>query len=231
MKSDEVKKAHELLDAAIEDEGPFDGVIGFSQGAALALSYLLQHEIERPHESQPFRFAVFFSGFIPISPDPDFGAEYFAAYSKYYAGRPMLEAVEEVGAKHTKAPKHRAALLLPGKKAALVKEVVDAVWYAAEAGAASGLIQRRWDDSKGVEGFPRVFHPLAMKERVSIPTVHVIGRADPFHRHVHIPRRLCCKSLARVVEHPGGHEVPRAAVDLRMTVAAVEWAVERTRFC
>ena len=53
-----------------DEQGPFDGCIGFSQGAAMAA--LLCATCERA-----FRFAVFFGGFTPRSPDvaPLFAAE------------------------------------------------------------------------------------------------------------------------------------------------------------
>ena len=52
------------LSRYIAEEGPFDGVIGFSQGAALASTYLIQ-QAEQP---SPFRCAVFFSGGRPFDP-------------------------------------------------------------------------------------------------------------------------------------------------------------------
>ena len=50
----------------MEEEGPFDGIIGFSQGAALAATYLLRFSQEKPHEPLPFKCAIFFSGGVPI---------------------------------------------------------------------------------------------------------------------------------------------------------------------
>lgn len=40
-----------------------------SQGASLAISYLLQHHIENPELPPPFRFAVLFTPGIVVSPD------------------------------------------------------------------------------------------------------------------------------------------------------------------
>lgn len=57
-----------LLDALsdlseyIESEGPFDGIIGFSQGAALAATYIAQYEsLNKDHlyHELPFKCAVF----------------------------------------------------------------------------------------------------------------------------------------------------------------------------
>jgi predicted esterase len=41
----------------MDSEAPFDGVMGFSEGAAVALSLLAMHErLLNDHESSPFRF-------------------------------------------------------------------------------------------------------------------------------------------------------------------------------
>ncbi|KAI0015068.1 serine hydrolase-domain-containing protein [Xylariomycetidae sp. FL0641] len=58
------------LETLVDEEGPFDGVMGFSQGAALAAS-LIVHKMrkasrtERQRQRPVFRFAVFFCGGIP----------------------------------------------------------------------------------------------------------------------------------------------------------------------
>ncbi|KAF9094576.1 Ovarian cancer-associated protein 2 [Mortierella sp. GBA35] len=59
------------LREVLEKQGPFDGVMGFSQGASMAS--LLQLLLERPHLSpvmagckhDPFKFAIIVSGFEP----------------------------------------------------------------------------------------------------------------------------------------------------------------------
>jgi pimeloyl-ACP methyl ester carboxylesterase len=60
--ADELESTREEVRRVIEDEGPFDGLIGFSQGAALAASLILQHSAE----SNPLvKCAIFFSGALP----------------------------------------------------------------------------------------------------------------------------------------------------------------------
>ncbi|KAF9910278.1 Ovarian cancer-associated protein 2 [Lobosporangium transversale] len=63
------------LRSVLEKEGPFDGVMGFSQGASMAS--LLQLLLERPYLSpimsgcrhDPFKFAIIVSGFEPRDPE------------------------------------------------------------------------------------------------------------------------------------------------------------------
>ncbi|KAI4146671.1 MAG: hypothetical protein LQ340_005849 [Diploschistes diacapsis] len=54
------------LSAYVEQEGPFDGAIAFSQGASLVSTYLLQFTRQKPGEPLPFRCAIFFAGARPF---------------------------------------------------------------------------------------------------------------------------------------------------------------------
>ncbi|KAF9379651.1 hypothetical protein CPB97_008846 [Podila verticillata] len=80
------------LREVLEKQGPFDGVMGFSQGASMAS--LLQVLLERPHLSeimkdcthQPFKFAIIVSGFEPRD------AEKMTWYTNQY---PVLKAKDD----------------------------------------------------------------------------------------------------------------------------------------
>ncbi|CAO3568016.1 unnamed protein product [Mortierella alpina] len=75
----------------LEKQGPFDGVMGFSQGASMAS--ILQLLLERPHLSPvmatckhaPFKFAIIVSGFEPRD------AEKLSWYTNRY---PVVEALD-----------------------------------------------------------------------------------------------------------------------------------------
>jgi hypothetical protein len=68
---DSCEEAYELLYSVIEEEGPFDGVLGFSHGATLAFQFLLQHAKKNPLEPDfaLFRCAVFMAGPPPFGED------------------------------------------------------------------------------------------------------------------------------------------------------------------
>lgn len=68
---DGVRAAHELVHEFMEEHGPFQGILGFSQGAALAASILLHHRKTQPHEPDLFDVAVFISASLPFDPDSD----------------------------------------------------------------------------------------------------------------------------------------------------------------
>jgi len=57
------KQAMEFVQDIIVEDGPFDGIMGFSQGAALALALLLQHSTDHPLDPAYAicKFAIFFS--------------------------------------------------------------------------------------------------------------------------------------------------------------------------
>jgi predicted esterase len=66
-----IEAAFDLIDGILEDEGPFDGILGFSHGATLAAAFLLHHTATRPQSPPwgPFRCAVFIAGLAPFEED------------------------------------------------------------------------------------------------------------------------------------------------------------------
>ncbi|KAL4936565.1 serine hydrolase FSH [Aspergillus oleicola] len=68
---EEVRSAHRYLVSVIEEDGPYDGVVGFSEGAALAASVLLSSESS---SSQPhFKIAILFNSVVPFVPCEQMG--------------------------------------------------------------------------------------------------------------------------------------------------------------
>lgn len=70
----EVSKVHDYVRGVQAKSGPYDGVIGFSEGAALAAALLLEDasNIDRRHTPM-FRFAVFVNAVDLISPSSKLG--------------------------------------------------------------------------------------------------------------------------------------------------------------
>jgi predicted esterase len=58
-----VDRSLERILKVVDERGPFDGVLGFSQGAAMAALLCL-----RPPRRPPFRYAILVSGFVPRDP-------------------------------------------------------------------------------------------------------------------------------------------------------------------
>ncbi|KAL4867996.1 serine hydrolase FSH [Aspergillus spectabilis] len=68
---------------------PFDAVIGFSQGAALAAGMLLHQQIEDPKAPPLFRAAMFICSPLPFACVPDYGIDV-----RRYFGVKLLEGCE-----------------------------------------------------------------------------------------------------------------------------------------
>ena len=62
---DQVAAAFDLIWDTIAEEGPFDGIVGFSQGAALASSFLLS-DVRSKSPQNPFKCAIFFCASMPF---------------------------------------------------------------------------------------------------------------------------------------------------------------------
>jgi len=62
-----IEEQHRFIMDIVAEEGPFDGVMGFSQGASLAASILIHHQIETPWLPPPFRVAIFLCATYPHS--------------------------------------------------------------------------------------------------------------------------------------------------------------------
>ncbi|KAJ6786546.1 hypothetical protein PWT90_07547 [Aphanocladium album] len=263
LSSPAVKKAHDFIYEVIEDEGPFDGVLGLSQGASLAMSILLHHEIHHPDKPPPFKFGVFICCVVVSSPDQNFNAKYITKYSKLYnedkkepstkakrndAKEPPssdedLADSEVTGEelylsqngkkispeKRKSAPRHRSMLLLRGQRQALVNELVELVQEVTAMDPTPKKYEDKWKTADA-DDFPRLFHPLTVKQRVQIPTVHVQGKQDPLMRHGALAAKLCDKKQSKVIAFEGGHAGPSTFADHRAVATAIEWAMQNIMY-
>lgn len=214
-------EAHELIAETIEEQGPFDGVLGFSQGGSLALSYLLQHEIDSPGTPPPFKFAVLFSSIVAFSADEAFAADVIDSMSEKELS--ALSAFPDVDWSQL-APNPRA----------LCETLAQAVGSAKRGGFISaGTDEGYFSRGDHHSAIPRVMHPTLFKERVRIPTVHFTGKKDSqlLVQLSGLMQEVCDKKTMRVVEHSAGHDIPRKPDDTRAAAAAIEWARDQYNFC
>lgn len=65
LPSSGIHDAFEHINREVAEKGPFDAVMGFSQGAALAAAILVHHTKTNPTSPPPFRAAVFLCGGSP----------------------------------------------------------------------------------------------------------------------------------------------------------------------
>lgn len=212
----DIRDALDDLQHFIETSGPFDGVLGFSQGASIAVAYLMDHQLRHPEAAPPFDFAVLFSSVASFSPDP-------ASHESIVAS---LVGTEEGRAAVENFPRGDFSTLPP--KARIYTEHL-ALAYAVgrEIGALThddDLAIFRSGDPNQV---PRLLHPLLTPHRIRVPTVHVTGRADlpAMLEQSRLVCELCDQSSARVYRHDGGHSLPVKPKDVKAVVAAIDWAI------
>lgn len=134
----------------IEEEGPFDAILGFSHGATLAYQFLANHAKMHPLDPpfQLFRCAIFLCGLHPFKDD---GSQ-------------------------------------------LVYE-------------------------EGLDGLVR------------LPTLHVVGKNDPFFKSSVDLYRLCDKDVSQVIYHDQEHNIPVGVENTRVITKAIKDLDTRVIFC
>lgn len=226
-----IQAAHDYIYTIIDEEGPFDGVMAFSQGAALAISILLQHEIDNSEQPPPFNFAIIFSSFVVVSPDKNFAQKEFES-----ASQNNKEAVLRgfYGIKLSEAQNGSTQGDSVDAYAKAVEAVV--VEYADIVGSTirtiAGPHVRNDSDiptelSGGLESIPRIYHPAIMTERVTVPAIHIVGRNDPFRKQSDLAIRLFAKGT-KIVQHSGNHDVPKLDREIRAAVTATKLIIQRS---
>ena len=77
------------------------------------------------------------------------------------------------------------------------------------------------DESSSDDGPPKVHNPREIyyqmyhasvdRIRINVPTANILGRQDQWRLHSKDLVDLCARDLTTLVEHDGGHEIPRSA--------------------
>jgi hypothetical protein len=232
-----VGRAHALIEEALETDGPFDGMLGFSQGAGLAMSYLLHQRINSPHIPSEFKFGIFFSTSSLQSSDPEYKRTEIMA---------LLEALNE---EHTlafhdlimsptttqkdfvDAPLTKA---LPPSQQKLMFQLgwsLNVAWQTRDGSKITDeveVLDQFRENTVSRELFPRFYHAVYTSERLGIPTVHSWGRNDSeaLKGSAALGLELCSDGHAVCVPHAGRHEIPAK----REEVVAVANAIEKAAF-
>ncbi|KAJ6788508.1 hypothetical protein PWT90_01622 [Aphanocladium album] len=202
-------EAVECLEDILETEGPFDGVFGFSQGAALTLSYLYQQQASE--SPVPVKFACLFSTAMPCSPDAEMGDSIISS----------LQAL-----KYDITDRERQQELAEDEQ-----EFVE-VLQKTIVGAAIDNSLLPWIDMDVYrygerDAIPRVMYPSLLAEKIQIPTVHVWGQNDFEYmiRMAEVARSICEESRAKTVLHAGLHDIPKKQPEIKAVLRTIDWAM------
>ena len=223
---EQVAEAHDLVNEVIEEDGPFDGIMGFSQGAALAASLILQRQTDHPTEPAQFRFAIFMCGMLPCSPYAQFNDHLLDGFRRTVTDVPMSAAEE----------KDRLRL---ARKA----YANDIEWTGAVAGAfhpkcsqATGeefiavLESLRSSKNRLTESLPASYHPAWDPIRIEIPTAHIVGAKDPWNPLSLLLKQMCTEEKSKLYDHRGGHEIPRSETVAIAIKDCIIWASDKASF-
>jgi pimeloyl-ACP methyl ester carboxylesterase len=223
----EVQDALSWLDQFVEENGPFDGVFGFSLGSALAIAYILDRQ--QRHASPPFSFAVFFSPIFVASPDAGYCTDLLAR---------MLD--DDHAAFRAAFPDGDFAPLLdvgtssPGDSvpAAAKRTFAEYLQTVLSMHSTMGMIlpNTRLDFFSGgrLDAIPRLLHPLLTKSRVRIPVVYVTGGKDSpaIAEQSRVAKDLCMAPMTQVYKHARGHDIPFQKSDVQAIVSLIEITTE-----
>lgn len=203
--------AIEHLESTIDELGPFDGVLGFSQGAALALSYIYDQQVRG--EPLPFKFALCFSSVLAFSPDPACAQSVIrrlcARRRDFTTTVPVDDArlsLDELVLSNV-----LMRVVMPAKKHKALIPDHDLSVYTHGDGTTA----------------PRLMLSQLLGDKIRIPTIHVSGKRDvDFLRDMSaIGRELCEGKLMKTLEHSGSHQPPQKEVEVKAAVRAMEWAI------
>lgn len=209
-----LREAHNWVREYVKRNGPYDAVMGFSQGcslvATMALYYAFDGHDDQDGEGFPFRAAVFICGGVPLYALRDMGLD-------------VSDRAEEIN-KETGALLNGTAGKLSTFAAdtTLVKRGVglwdgngDALIHDPDPGNRPGR-----EDVFGLDftGFPDW-------ARIGIPTVHVYGCKDP-RWPAGIQLAEFCPDRVEF-DHGGGHDIPRLSGVSERIAELVKGVIER----
>ncbi|KAJ5757118.1 uncharacterized protein N7511_007300 [Penicillium nucicola] len=206
--------SYALLEKTIIEHGPFDGVLGFSQGAAIIAGYLIEYAITEPDEPLPFQFMVLFSPTIPLSDNSDYLQELFGS----------LDPKDEARI-HSSEDDQIAQLSEPARSAisTLVNLLDSTVSITRE--------PRSFYLDHPLSKIPCVLHPELCTARLPIPALHIRGKNDfsAIQDTSMLIQSFCNSGKQRVLEHTVGHDIPREGSELRQILTAMEWVVTQSQ--
>lgn len=180
----------------IEEDGPFDGILGYSQGGTLAAQVLIRHYVENPMATageMPFKFAIFFNTATP--------SHVFDMSDKIRNGLVTASNIDEL----TPENKQDAILFydIMKRNPLLGKTRFFPAQMANGRGILTDLELGMWKSEQRYDG------PV-----IKMPTLHVRCPADKEDHGMGL-LRLCEPTLVSEYHHSHMHDFPRGYDQMR----------------
>ncbi|QSZ30720.1 hypothetical protein DSL72_000278 [Monilinia vaccinii-corymbosi] len=193
-----IRESYSFLQQHIDKNGPYDGVMCFSQGCALVAGFLLDHQVTRPHIPLPFKCAVFICGGVPLPIIEDLGIEI----------PEKARALEAQSVKELFATAAAVETAQPG----------DDYWNTKA--EKSSILNVENIDLENPYG-------LVVPEgwKIQIPTVHVYGKKDP-RWLASLNLASFCAGKRKVWDHGGGHDIPRFLAVSDEIAGLIKWCAK-----
>ncbi|KAK4207722.1 serine hydrolase FSH [Rhypophila decipiens] len=209
---EKVQAAVDLVMDAVEEDGPFDAVLGFSYGASLAVTVIAAAAEKSPNKLPPFKSAILFNSITP-----------------YRLGSGPLHITHDLSI----PGKGAVVSAYRDDYTAAQNEKYD-IWNDPEADSTVQEMKMRQTEPRGtitdkgttalLLGYYAPIHGI----RVRVPTLHVHGENDAFYTQSKRVVDLCDPAPGRkVISHSGGHHFPKDTATMAKVVNAIEWVVER----
>ncbi|VUC29885.1 unnamed protein product [Clonostachys rosea] len=205
-----VLQAEEDLFAIIREEGPFDGILGYSGGASLAAQLIIKDQMENPlalpHE-RLFRFAIFINAASPL---------YCFPLDDYAQG----ELVIHDTIKGSIAEEAAEIVMRPSamrKKIGVDDEDqpdAEAVMAAFAKLKGVTLPDGSLGFTDGEFGLARYNAMSEERTLIDIPTLHVRCPAEHRHHGLHL-YEMCEPSTALEFHHVHDHDFPRGRNEMK----------------
>ncbi|KAF7532111.1 hypothetical protein G7054_g8245 [Neopestalotiopsis clavispora] len=216
----EMREALHRIDTFIKQNGPFDGVVGFSLGSAMTINYILDQQRKCPDAKPPFSFALLFSPIFIASPD-DHCYEHIVAR--------ILNDDHE--AFRTEFPNGDFAARLDSDNDRIFAKYLEVV-LSMHSSVGNILPNTRLDFlsfEAQAGNVPRLLHPRLYEDRVRIPVVHVTGEKDVFAmaEQSRVASGLYSPSLMHLYRHEGSHDIPFKKSEVSAIVSLVKDAAEK----
>lgn len=193
---DDIRLGHQWLMDYMEENGPYDGVISFSQGGALVSSLLLYHQAETPHLPPPFKVAVFICCGAPLDCVEDVGI-YVSPEAREWDHNSKAELMQKTSSD---------SILRLGTNRWGEQAFNPSVPH----------------DISNVYGMN--FNMMPDQLMIPIPTVHIYGAQDPRYPASITLAHFCDPLVQKAYDHGGGHDIPRKGEVSKKIAELIEWS-------